>query len=231
MLYRRFNFLGDSKIDGFFNKLLMLLLNEALLGALLVRFDHVGFEKSPWRALFLCLHFANTLLLLATLSLTAQWLSTGQRRFTIRLKPREWIPMAFGLISFAAIGVSGSLAALGDGIFPSASLRLSIIQDFSSRSNALLHLRLLHPILAVIGASFVFWAVPKLSEQRGHSKGILRALTFVLSAQVIMGGLNVLLLAPIWLQITHLFIAEVLWILIVLASSSVLLESLNSAQV
>jgi hypothetical protein len=23
MLYRRFNFLGDSKIDGFFNKLLM----------------------------------------------------------------------------------------------------------------------------------------------------------------------------------------------------------------
>src|SRR5262245_30786749 len=41
---------------------MILLLNEALLGALLVIFDYVGVDRSSGRAVFLCLHFANTLL-------------------------------------------------------------------------------------------------------------------------------------------------------------------------
>src|ERR1700735_1417960 len=49
------------------------LANEALLGAALVLLKHVGNDQSAGRTLFLCLHFGNTLLLLATLSLTAVW--------------------------------------------------------------------------------------------------------------------------------------------------------------
>jgi len=37
--------------------------------------------------------------------------------------------------------------------------------------------------------------------------------------------LNVLLLAPVWLQITHLFVAEIFWILLVVASAGVLFQS------
>src|SRR5882724_13653028 len=49
----------------------VLLFNEALLGALLVLVDHLGgLDRSPAHALFLCLHFGNTLLLLAALALT-----------------------------------------------------------------------------------------------------------------------------------------------------------------
>src|SRR6267378_1178980 len=40
----------------------VLLFNEALLGALLVLVDHLGgLDRSPAHALFLCLHFGNTL--------------------------------------------------------------------------------------------------------------------------------------------------------------------------
>jgi len=37
--------------------------------------------------------------------------------------------------------------------------------------------------------------------------------------------LNVLLLAPVWLQLTHLLVAEILWILLVLASANLLEDS------
>ncbi len=50
----------------------VLLFNEALLGALLVLVDHLGgLDRSTPHALFLCLHFGNTLFLLAALALTA----------------------------------------------------------------------------------------------------------------------------------------------------------------
>jgi heme A synthase len=42
--------------------------------------------------------------------------------------------------------------------------------------------------------------------------------------QVSVGITNVLFLVPDWLQIAHLFVADVLWVLLVLASADLLLE-------
>jgi len=36
---------------------------------------------------------------------------------------------------------------------------------------------------------------------------------------------NVLFLAPVWIQIAHLFVADALWILLVLASADLVLEA------
>ena len=58
----------------------ILLFNEALLGAMLVVFEHVGMDRSASRAVFLSLHFGNTLLLVAALTLSAKWLSNSARR-------------------------------------------------------------------------------------------------------------------------------------------------------
>src|ERR1700687_3408563 len=65
------------------------LANEALLGAALVLLKHVANDQSAGRILLFCLHFGNTLLLLAMLSLTAAWLSNGRRDFTLIGKWRE----------------------------------------------------------------------------------------------------------------------------------------------
>jgi heme A synthase len=71
------------------------------------------------------------------------------------------------------------------------------------------------------------WVVQKLSRNRDEP-GALPFLTATLLAQIGLGVLNVLLLAPVWLQITHLFVAEVFWILLVIASESVLGNPLES---
>jgi heme A synthase len=42
--------------------------------------------------------------------------------------------------------------------------------------------------------------------------------------QVGVGIANVLFLAPVWLQIAHLFVADVVWVLLVVVSSDLLLE-------
>ena len=123
---------------------LLLLFNEALLGALLVLFEHVAQDRSPARVIFLSMHFGNTLLLLAALALTAQWLEKGQRRFAVRRNRTEVVMVVLGLLATMCIGTTGSLAALGDTLFPATSLQASLIQDFSS-GNVLLRIRFLHP--------------------------------------------------------------------------------------
>jgi len=203
----------------------VLLFNEALLGAMLVIFDHVGMDRSASRAVFLCLHFGNTLLLVAALTLTAKWLSNGERRFVAAAERYERIVIAVGLFCTMATGISGSLAALGDTIFPTATLKASIAQDFSANSHLLLRLRLLHPVVASIALFYVLWMVHKLSKNHDESARTLPFLGTILFVQAALGGLNVLLLAPVWLQITHLFVAEIFWILLVFASADVLVKT------
>src|SRR5262249_27091536 len=200
---------------------ILLLFNEALLGALLVLFEHVGQDRSPGRVLFLCMHFGNTLLLLAALALTAQWLSRGHRRFSLVKNRAEIVAVVFGLLATMCIAITGSLAAFGDTLFPATSLRASLIQDFSS-GNILLRLRFLHPVAAAIGAMYVLWIILRTSKTPGRSRKQVIALAAALVVQIALGILNVILLAPVWLQIVHLLVAELFWVLVVLASASLL---------
>jgi len=203
----------------------VLLLNEALLGAMLVVFDHVGLDRSAGRAVFLCLHFANTLLLVAALTLTAKWLSRPSGLFTFGATRREWVYMGFGLVCVMATGMTGSLAALGDTLFPTASLKASLAQDFASGSHLLLRLRLFHPAMATVALFYVLWMWRQLSKSARESSATLSLLVTTLLAQVALGILNVLLLAPVWLQITHLMVAEIFWILLVIASADLLVNT------
>ena len=198
---------------------LVFLLNEALLGALLVAIDASGQGASAQRVLVLCVHFGNTLLLLAALTLTAEWLSAGNGRLAIRREPSA--TPALSLFAIMIVGMTGALAALGDTLFPAASLRLSMLQDFSSAGNALQHLRFLHPVAALLGGSYVLWFLVRSGERSGNVK-LSQILVSLLIAQAALGGLNVLLLAPVWLQILHLLVAELFWIGVVLLSSRLL---------
>jgi len=198
---------------------ILLLFNEALLGALLVLFEHVGQDRSPARVFFLCMHFGNTLLLLAALALTAQWLSKDHRRFSIVKSRAELVAAVFGILAIMCIGITGSVAALGDTLFPATSLKASLIQDFSS-GNILLRLRFIHPVAAAIGTMYVVWLIQKSVRNQGHSLREVAMLAGVLIAQIGLGILNVMLLAPVWLQILHLLVAELVWVLVVLASAN-----------
>jgi cytochrome c oxidase assembly protein subunit 15 len=206
----------------------VLLLDEALLGALLVLRDHVGgLDRSSTHALFLCLHFGNTLLLLAALALTARWLSNGDRRLGVVARLYQTIATGLGVVSVMVIGMTGSLASFGDTIFPANSLPHAVVQDFSSSSHILLRLRVLHPIAVVIGSIYVLWLLQSFWRKQERLPW-MPLLTVTLAAQIAVGTMNVILLAPVWLQITHLLVAEMFWILLVLASADQLFANRHS---
>jgi cytochrome c oxidase assembly protein subunit 15 len=147
---------------------MVLLLNEAVLGALLVKLGYVTGNQSTGRVILLSIHLSNTLLLLAALTLTAVLLGTGQmwRELGVRGGRKLWAGL--GLASTLIVGVSGSLAALGDTLFPASSLRAAFAQDFAVGSPWLLRLRGVHPVSAVIAAVFVIWLV---KQARGVGAG------------------------------------------------------------
>lgn len=207
------------------------LMNEALLGAALVLLGHVAQDKSSGRILFLCLHFGNTLLLLAMLALTARWLQAVNSNLKFLPRPREAMAIGAGLFATMVIGITGAVAALSDTIFPATSLRSSLAEEFSSSAPALLHLRLVHPAVAVIASAYVLWVILKIAPRQTGRPRTAIALVFLFGAQIGGGIMNVLLLAPVWLQILHLCIADLLWIVLVLASADLLLESADTAAV
>ena len=198
------------------------MINEALLGALLVKLHHVAQDTSIARAVFLSMHFANTLLLLACVAVTAYLLSQGPRKSVVVARAGEKIMIGAGLLAAMVMGITGSLAALGDTLFPASSLRSALKQDFSSSSYYLVRLRWMHPLAAIIGGLYILWLIRKsFSGRIGSRLPVL--VTTLLLVQVGLGIVNVLLLAPVWLQIVHLCVADMFWISLVLASADVLL--------
>jgi cytochrome c oxidase assembly protein subunit 15 len=192
---------------------MVLLLNEAFLGALLVKLGYVTGNQSMGRGVVLSIHLSNTLLLLAALTLTAWLLGTAQKWGELRAGGTKKVWAILGLASTLVVGVSGSLAALGDTLFPASSLRAAFAQDVAVGSPWLLRLRGVHPVSAVVTAVFVLWLVGQ--ARRAGAGRLAVALLGLLAFQFALGLADVLLLAPVWMQILHLLGADLYWIALV----------------
>ena len=108
------------------------------------------------------------------------------------------------------VGATGAIAALGDTLFPATSIGEALAQDFDSGSHIFVRLRTLHPIAALIGAGLCI-ALGVRAYNRDVGAPALWVLGFACT-QVGLGFLNVLLLAPVWIQLVHLALADALWI-------------------
>jgi heme a synthase len=187
---------------------------EAILGAGLVLFRYVAHDASAGRAVYLAAHLTNTLLLLGALAATAWSAGVKQRDFS-------WgnisTPFAGALAVSLAIGITGAIAALGDTLFPASSLAAGMRQDLSSTSNLLLRLRMFHPLVAILGSAYLIWLAVRLVKdvrEPVHRAGI-RVLVLIL-LQISAGVVNLALLAPVWMQLIHLALGDLLWIAVVL---------------
>jgi heme A synthase len=187
------------------------LVTEALLGALLVKLQHVAQNADAYT---LSTHLLNTLTLLACMALTAWW---GMGKPASRL-PRKaaWVA-AFSLAAVMLLDITGAIAALGDTLFPAPTLAAGLARDFDPASSMLLRLRGLHPLIAAaVGAWLTFYAVGRLRSARATALRVV-ALVWI---QLLAGLVNFLLQAPVWMQIVHLLIADLLWISLVLLCAS-----------
>jgi cytochrome c oxidase assembly protein subunit 15 len=202
---------------------LFFILTEAAVGAGLVLFRLVAENESVARALFMAGHLANTFLLLAALALTAHWCATDAPVRREALARDGW---AFGLGAFAlvAVGKSGAIAALGDTLYPAQSLLGGLAQDLSPTAGVLVRLRIAHPVLALAGTLVVAFVAARVlqSADDAGTRRAAWALPALAVLQVGAGLANVALLAPVWMQLVHLLLADVLWIAFVLLAARAL---------
>jgi len=199
---------------------------EATLGALLVKLGLTAQSQSPLRPAYLALHLANTLLLLAALTLTAHLLSRakGYLRGSVRLVA------PFGALATVVVvmivGVTGSLAALGDTLFPASSLGLALAQDFSAGSGWLVRWRWTHPTVAFLASIFLIWLLVRAARRSTHwdNRRLSALVLLLLAAVYTLGLLDVFLLAPLWVQVAHLLAADTLWAALVVLTARLTLQ-------
>lgn len=200
------------------------MLTEAAVGAGLVLFEYVAENESIARAQWMAAHLVNTFFLLAAQTLTAWWLSGGAALSRERRRGSVLVlsVLAVGLL---LVGASGAVAALGDTLFPERTLADALAADLSPTSHLTIRLRVLHPTLAVLTAVGLLFGVPRLARSSAPATRTLARWVALLAAlQLVIGAANVILLAPVWMQLVHLVVADLVWMLFVLFGASVLAE-------
>jgi heme A synthase len=202
---------------------MVFIITEALVGAGLVLFEWVAHDASVGRALAMTIHLANTFFLLAVLTLTAWWASGGATPVW-RGNGSTLTWLGIGLLGLLVLGMSGALTALGDTLFPVTTFQQGLAQDFSSTAHFLIRLRLLHPTIAILVGIYLIVMASYMRNTRsgGDIRRFSQLLTLIFLVQLAAGFLNVFLLAPVWLQLVHLLLADLSWILLVLLSSATL---------
>jgi heme A synthase len=187
------------------------IIGEALIGAMIVLAEWVARDVSTARVVAVPLHLVNTLFLLAALTLTAFWLSGG-RRLAARSRPELWRWVLVGAAAIVLLAATGAVTALADTLFPKDGSGTA----GSGGAHFITDLRVVHPILAVVAASIGWWFSGRVGPPRSRAA---RALPILVGLMLLTGLVNVALGVPVWMQLVHLLLADILWITYVLASA------------
>jgi cytochrome c oxidase assembly protein subunit 15 len=191
----------------------LLLITEAILGAVLVLRHYVENNYSVGRVLTQGVHFTNTMLFMAALTLTA-WFLRRKRTEVIRTHAPRWVAV-LAVVATLVMGATGALAALADTLFPSPNLWAGLMSDLSANSPLLVRMRWIHPAAAVVG----FFCVLLLTKVRSTVAKIVLGLLLL---QFVLGIADLLLLAPVWMQVLHLLGADLYWIALVALAAEVI---------
>lgn len=220
---------GNHQRIGFIGAAIFILL-EAVLGAGLVLFKLVGSDTSVFRAVAVSLHLLNTFILLAFLALNAWWASGG-KPVTFKQPGSLLVLFAIDTLGIAVIGMSGAITALGDTLFPSTSLAQTFAEQADPAAHFLVQLRIYHPIVAILVGVFSIYIARYVYTHASdrYQKVLSLLLGTLIVIQWTAGITNVLLLAPVWMQIIHLFVADTVWISFVLLAGHTL--SLRNAEI
>jgi len=198
---------------------LAFMISEAILGAVLVKFQLVAGDASAARAVAVGAHLLNTFLLLGSLTLTVYGASGGR---PLRGRMADVVRFAVGGAALLLVSCAGAITALGDTLFPSGSLQEGLTADLSSTSHFLIRLRTIHPVIAVMVAVYLASSVWREATAADTARTPARALLWLIAAQLVAGAINVVMLAPVWLQLVHLVLADGVWIAYVFLAAETL---------
>lgn len=203
------------------------LVSEALIGAGLVLFELVAKDTSEARAVVMPAHLVNTSLLMLVLTLTAWAVQRRSPKLAFGGLPAGL--MLFGLAVLVGVSTTGALTALGDTLYPvthGAQLSERVL-EVRSGATLLERVRSLHPLVALFAALYLFGVASYVKRALPRHASLAMWVVLVLFVQLCVGVLNIWLSAPAWMQIGHLAVANVLWVLWVLLG----LELMSAAAV
>ena len=199
------SFQKDTLVRTVTNYLTFFVIFEALIGAVIVIFEWVGLNSSLPRIIAVPIHLVNTFGLLGSYGILYKILQDDLETI------RPMFNKNFILISslFLLSGATGSITALADVLFPSASFIEGFLADFDKTSEVLTRLRILHPIISSALSIVLFVYATGISNKYNVSVKPLKLLIII---AVFLGVLNVLSNIVLPLSILHLAIADFLWI-------------------
>jgi heme a synthase len=186
---------------------LVLMLVEAALGAFLVKRELVANNASASRAVAMSIHLLNTFLLLAAQAACVWASRTGDSLPALSRAGVVGVTWVGSLLTVGAVGVSGAVAALGD----------TLVQQgiHSAVVDLLVRLRIVHPTLALVATAVTVGLAVVASAQPTVRPGAL-VLGVLLAVQLAAGLINVILQAPVGMQLLHLLLADCVWVAVVL---------------
>jgi len=201
----------------------LMILVEALIGALLVKLRLVEHDASYGRIVVLPLHLLSTALLTAALSWCAFFANVATPSAQ-RLPGSVRALLLFAGLGILIVSATGAITALGDTVYPAQAIGFAarLREDQGESANVLQRMRGIHPFLAIAVAAYVAYAAALLSGFRASPavKRASLALALCVSLQVFAGVLNVWLSAPGPMQVVHLLFANFTWIALILLTAS-----------
>ena len=198
-------FQKESLVRIVTNYLTFFVIFEALIGAVIVIFEWVGLNSSLPRIIAVPIHLVNTFGLLGSYAILYKILQDDLQNI------KNMFNKNFLLISslFLLSGATGSITALADVLFPSASFVEGFLADFDRTSEVLTRLRILHPIISSTLSIVLYVYATGIRKKYNVSVKPLQTLILI---AVFLGVINVLSNIVLPLSILHLAIADFLWI-------------------
>jgi heme A synthase len=143
------------------------------------------------------------------------------------------VTLAAALASVLVLGVSGAITALGDTLFPVATLAEGKAQTFSPASHVFVRLRVWHPVLALVTGGLLLAAASSAVRRRPDAT-VSRLATLLIglfATNLAVGVVNVWWLAPVPVQLVHLLLADLVWVALVILAATALAEDRGLAAV
>ncbi len=213
-------FQKDSLVRTVTNYLTFFVIFEALIGAVIVIFEWVGLNSSLPRIIAVPIHLVNTFGLLGCYAILYKILDKNIEEINSMFNKNFIFISSLFLLS----GATGSIAALADVLFPSASFIEGFLADFDRTSEVLTRLRILHPIVSSTLSLVLYFYSIRINKKYNIRVKPLQTLIFV---AVLLGFLNVLSNIILPLSILHLAIADFLWISYIYVSIDIVKNNLS----
>lgn len=197
---------------------LILMVVESLVGAGLVLLELVAHNVSVARAYWMAGHLINTFLLLGALTLTAWW-AGGHAPMRLRGQGGLTAALTAACVGMLILGASGGITALGDTL----TLGAGISPEESPVVAALVELRVSHPLIALTVGVLVGLAgwMARRARPDARTYTLVNMLAALYGLQLLAGAVNVALRAPVAIQLIHLLISDLIWIVLVILAATV----------